>query len=117
MMVNSTVVDGPTCAWCGKDVALTPGPGRKRKYCSDSCKQRAYEHRAAVRGQTRSSEPAATRRAQRTLSDDVMADKLFELRCAAEDIATAVAEGAEHDEIDQLCVELVTMAKKLEKLR
>jgi len=45
-----------------------------------------------------------------------MRDKLFELRCAAEDIATATNEGAGAAEIQSLCDELVTMAKKLERL-
>ncbi len=44
-------------------------------------------------------------------------DSLFQVRCAAEDVATAVREGAESSEVDQLCTELVVMARKIEKLR
>lgn len=44
-------------------------------------------------------------------------DDLFELRCAAEDIATASAEGAGAEEIRQLCAELVDLAKNIENLR
>lgn len=44
-------------------------------------------------------------------------DKLFELRCAAEDIQTAAAEGASGSELGPLCDELVGLAQKLEKLR
>lgn len=44
-------------------------------------------------------------------------DRLFELRCAAEDVATAAKEGADAEEIESLCTELVTMAKKLEQIR
>ena len=32
------------CSWCGKPVAYK-GRGRKPKYCSRSCRQRAYEYR------------------------------------------------------------------------
>jgi len=46
-----------------------------------------------------------------------MSDRLFELRCAAEDIATAHGEGASTEEIRHLCDELVTIARKLEKIR
>lgn len=44
-------------------------------------------------------------------------DELFELRCAAEDVATATAEGASAVEVKALCEELVELAKKAEKLR
>lgn len=44
-------------------------------------------------------------------------DELFELRCAAEDVATATVEGASAVEVKALCEELVELAKKAEKLR
>ncbi len=44
-------------------------------------------------------------------------DDLYALRCAAEDIATACSENAGRNEIQQLCNELVSMAKSIEKLR
>lgn len=44
-------------------------------------------------------------------------DELFELRCAAEDIATAAEEHAEPEEIRDLCAELVVLARRIEKLR
>lgn len=48
---------------------------------------------------------------------DEIRDELYELRCAAEDIQTAVTEGAEQAEIRHLCDELVTLAVRIEKLR
>lgn len=106
--MNQRTGNPPTCQYCGKEIQLTPGRGRPRKYCSDSCKQRAYEQRHPV---SPGQKPA------RTISGDTLRDKLFELRCAAEDIATATDEGAEPEEIQSLCDELVTMAKKLERLQ
>ena len=38
-----------TCAWCGRPVAAT-GTGRKRRYCRQSCRQRAYEQRSSTKG-------------------------------------------------------------------
>lgn len=106
--MNQATDTAPTCQYCGKEIQLTPGRGRPRKYCGDSCKQRAYELRhAAPKGA----------RTTRKLQGDTLKDKLFEIRCAAEDIAIACSEGADADEIQSLCDELVTMAKKLERLQ
>lgn len=43
-------------------------------------------------------------------------DGLFELRCAAEDIQTAVLEGADAAELRELCGEMVVKARAVEKL-
>lgn len=44
-------------------------------------------------------------------------DRLYALRCAAEDIQTASAEGASADDLAPLCDELVGLAQQLERLR
>lgn len=44
-------------------------------------------------------------------------DRLYTLRCAAEDIQTASAEGASADDLAPLCDELVGLAQQLERLR
>jgi len=44
-------------------------------------------------------------------------DRLFQLRCAAEDVATAVDDGAEGPELRKLAAELVNTAQDLERLR
>ncbi len=44
-------------------------------------------------------------------------DRTFEVRCAAEDVATAVTEGADADELARLCADLVSRAKDAERLR
>jgi hypothetical protein len=83
------------------------GIGRRRQYCRQSCRQRAYEQRAMVRG---SSVPADAV----VLSVEEAAqltDRVFQVRCAAEDVATAVAEGAQTAELQQLCGELLRAAK------
>jgi len=40
-----------------------------------------------------------------------LSDRVFEVRCAAEDLATAVDEGAEGSELRQLCDALMRAAK------
>lgn len=102
----------PTCEWCGTEV-IPSGRGRPRKFCSHSCRQRAYEQRNAVAG-TNIPATAVIIQPERV---NRLQDSLFELRCAAEDIQTANAEGADPEEISQLCNELVTLARHIEKLR
>ncbi|MCU1700032.1 MAG: hypothetical protein JWR34_6095 [Mycobacterium sp.] len=40
-----------------------------------------------------------------------LSDRVFEVRCAAEDLATAVDEGAEGSELRELCDALMRAAK------
>nr|WP_257158213.1 hypothetical protein [Corynebacterium cystitidis] len=103
----------PTCQWCGRELAVQKGRGRRRKYCSAACKQRAYEQRHNFIG------TAIPQRAVIMAPDkaESLRDDLYALRCAAEDIATACSENAGRNEIQQLCNELVSMAKSIEKLR
>lgn len=47
---------------------------------------------------------------------DGLLDRLFQVRCAAEDVATAVAEGASGSEMTTLLDELLRCAKEAEVL-
>lgn len=46
-----------------------------------------------------------------------LADRTFAARCAAEDVATAIDEGAAQSELAALCKELVELAREAERLR
>ncbi len=46
-----------------------------------------------------------------------LADRWFAARCAAEDVATAVGEGADAGELAQLSATLVQLAREAERLR
>lgn len=81
--------------------------GRRRQYCRQSCRQRAYEQRAVVKGT--SLPPDAV-----VLSADgaaELSDRVYQVRCAAEDVATAIDEGAEVAELRDLCDVLMRAAK------
>jgi hypothetical protein len=81
--------------------------GRRRQYCRQSCRQRAYEQRAQVKG---ASVPADAV----VLSADEAAelsDRVYQVRCAAEDVATAVDEGADPNELRGLCDALMRAAR------
>ncbi len=46
-----------------------------------------------------------------------LADRWFAARCAAEDVATAVAEGAADAQLAALCAQLVAQVRDAERLR
>lgn len=101
-----------SCQWCGREFGDL-SRGRPRKYCSQSCRQRAYEQRHAVVGTTIPQDAVIMTKDR---AQD-LTDGLFQLRCAAEDIATASREGATSKEIEDLCSELIALARQLEKIR
>lgn len=103
----------PVCQWCGRELAVQQGRGRKRKYCGPSCKQRAYEQRNNVAGQG-VAEGSVVLRPERV---EAIRDELYELKCAAEDVRTAASEGASPEELCHLCDDLVAIADRIERLR
>ena len=101
------------CGWCGRRLPEAGNVGRRRRYCGQSCRQRAYERRTALQ---RSGLPEDAV----VLSDTEVAalqDRLFQLRCAAEDIVTAADDGAGTAELRRLADEIAHAAKDLEQLR
>lgn len=48
---------------------------------------------------------------------DDLTDRVFQLRCAAEDILTAVLDGAAAPELHRLATDLTAAARALERLR
>ena len=70
------------CAWCGRRFAVAPGPGRPRRFCRRSCRQRDYEarHRAQELGLSEA-ELIVTREELHRLFD-----QLWVLECAVADV-------------------------------
>ncbi|AXK84464.1 hypothetical protein IU443_00950 [Nocardia farcinica] len=101
-----------TCLWCGREIVDSES-GRRRRYCRQSCRQRAYEHRNSVKG-TGIPEDSVILSAQEAAD---LADRWFAARCAAEDVATAIAEGADTDELLALSTTLVKLTREAERLR
>jgi len=48
---------------------------------------------------------------------DDLADRLFQVRCAAEDVATALAESADPAELSALVDEMLAAARRAERIR
>jgi hypothetical protein len=84
--------------------------GRRRQYCRQSCRQRAYEQRASL---NRNGAGAVPEDAVVLSADDAadLSDRVYQVRCAAEDVATAVDEGAGATELRQLCDALIQAAR------
>jgi hypothetical protein len=83
------------------------GVGRRRQYCRQSCRQRAYEQRAVVKGTSLAPDSVVLTAEEASQ----LSDRVFEVRCAAEDVATAVTEGADGQELEKLCDALIRAAK------
>lgn len=81
--------------------------GRRRQYCRQSCRQRAYEQRSIVKG-TSLAPDSVVLTAEEAAQ---LSDRVYQVRCAAEDMATAIEEGAAADELRGLCDDLLRAAK------
>lgn len=89
------------------------GRGRARKYCSAACKQRAYEQRNNLGNTNIPAEAVIITPAEA----EALRDRLYEVRCAAEDLRTAIDEGSGVDELLSLADELVQLTSSAERLR
>jgi hypothetical protein len=86
------------------------GMGRRRQYCRQSCRQRAYEQRAMMtRGDTATLPADAVVLSADDAAD--LSDRVYQVRCAAEDVVTALEEGAGAAELRGLCDVLVRAAR------
>jgi len=89
--------------------------GRRRQYCRQSCRQRAYEQRAyEQRASINGAKSASLPRDVVVLSADeaaYLSDRVYQVRCAAEDVATALDEGAGATELRELCDALIRAAR------
>ena len=81
--------------------------GRRRQYCRESCRPRANAQRGLVKG-TAVPEDAVVLSAEEA---SVLADRVYQVRCAAEDMATALDEGADRAELRQLCDAVMQAAR------
>lgn len=97
------------CRWCGRPVALRPGPGRPREFCRRSCRQRDYEsrQRAAEVGLS-DAELVVTRQALHELHD-----RLYVLEAAVEDVERDLEADDGPDEVRRALEWLLQAARPL----
>ncbi|MBO0840831.1 MAG: hypothetical protein J2O49_08435 [Sciscionella sp.] len=101
------------CAWCGRRIPQVNRSGRRRVYCTQSCRQRAYERRTAVQRGGLPEDAVVLSAAE--LTD--LQDRLFQLRCAAEDVLTAASDGTSSAELAGLAQHVLRAARNVERLR
>lgn len=101
------------CGWCGSALPGGTGAGRPRRYCGQACRQRAYERRGVVQRGGLPEDAVVLSAAE--LAD--LQDRLFALRCAAEDVVTAADDGATPAELAELAARIGFAAKAAERLR
>jgi hypothetical protein len=113
---TATARSGPgpkRCLWCGRELPSAGSVGRRRRYCAQACRQRAYENRnALLRGEL---PPDAVVLSPEERND--LADRLYQVRCAAEDVVTALGEGAGRRELEPLVLEMLAAARLAERIR
>ncbi|MFI9405022.1 hypothetical protein [Nocardia sp. NPDC052316] len=101
-----------SCLWCGREIVESEA-GRRRRYCRQSCRQRAYEHRNSLKG-TGIPDDSVVLSAQEAAD---LADRWFAARCAAEDVAIAIEENATPEELATLGKTLLELTRDAERLR
>lgn len=101
------------CGWCGRQLPDESGVGRRRRYCGQACRQRAYEQRTGVQRAGLASDAVVLSGAEFT----DLQDRLFRLRCAAEDLAGATRDGEDPATLQSLAGEVAEAATELERLR
>ena len=100
------------CGWCRRVLPQQGSVGRPRLYCGQACRQRAYEQRSAA--------------AKAGLSDDVvlvtrseldgLQDRLYQLRCALEDVQTLLTERPTKAELERSLADLLRSTGRLDRL-
>ncbi len=73
---------GQRCRWCGRGLDPRPGPGRKREFCKQSCRQADYVARQRSQELGLSEDELVVTRAEL----DELRDKLYVLEAAIEDV-------------------------------
>ncbi len=83
------------CGWCGREFAVSPGPGRPRRFCRDGCRQQAYLARklAAAHG-LGDGDVIVSRDALEDLQS-----RLYCLQAALEDVERDLAASCEPDDV------------------
>ena len=76
------------CRWCGRAIAVAPGPGRPKEFCKQSCRQADYvaRQRSTELGLSESELIVA-----RAALDDLK-DRLYVLEAAIEDVERDLAD-------------------------
>ncbi|HEX9258387.1 MAG TPA: hypothetical protein VF855_02545 [Acidimicrobiales bacterium] len=101
------------CSRCGRGFTRTPGPGRPRRYCSDSCRQLDYQARR------RAAEVGLGERELVITRDELnrLYDQLWILECAVEDTDRDLSDARTLGDYRRIVDWLLEAARPLAELR
>ena len=100
------------CGWCRRVLAQQGSVGRPRLYCTQACRQRAYEQRAATAKAGLPEDVVLVSRAEL----DGLQDRLYQLRCALEDVGTLLGERPTKAELERSLADLLRSTGRLDRL-
>ncbi|MBM7804301.1 hypothetical protein JOD57_000138 [Geodermatophilus bullaregiensis] len=100
------------CGWCRRVLPQSGSVGRPRVYCGQACRQRAYEQRNATAKAGLPGDVVLVTRAEL----DGLQDRLFQLRCAIEDVQTLLSERHTKAELARSLADLVHSTGRLDRL-
>jgi hypothetical protein len=86
--------------------------GRPRQYCGQPCRQRAYEQRNAAAKADLPGDVVLVTRAEL----DGLQDRLYQLRCALEDVQTLLTERPTKAELERSLSDLLRSTGRLDRL-
>ena len=100
------------CGWCRRVLPEQGSVGRPRQYCGQACRQRAYEQRTATAKAGLSRDVVLVTRAEL----DGLQDRLYQLRCALEDVQTLLTERPTKAELERSLADLLRSTGRLDRL-
>jgi hypothetical protein len=100
------------CGWCRRVLPQQGTVGRKRQYCGQACRQRAYEQRNASARAGLPDDVVVVTKAEL----DGLQDRLYQLRCALEDVQTLLAEKPTKAELVRSLADVVRSTDRLDRL-
>ena len=100
------------CGWCRRVLSQQGSVGRPRLYCTQACRQRAYEQRAASSKAGLPEDVVIVSRAEL----DGLQDRLYQLRCALEDVQTTLDDRPTKAELERSLTDLVRSTGRLDRL-
>jgi hypothetical protein len=100
------------CAWCGRRFVPSGGPGRPRRYCRRSCRQRDFEARRRVRVEGLAEHELVVSRQVLSRLDDLV----YVLACALEDVQRDLAGPHDGEDVRRSLEWLMEAARPLAEI-
>jgi hypothetical protein len=100
------------CGWCRRVLPQQGSVGRPRLYCGQACRQRAYEQRSTTAKAGLPGDVVLVTRAEL----DGLQDRLYQLRCALEDVQTLLTEKPTKAELERSLADLLHSTGRLDRL-